>query len=223
MKNNSKIITFAGYDWRVLDAEGEKTLLLSAKILARKPYDREIRSQDLVETTWEECQLRAYLNGEFYDSLGADDRAKIVPTKIKNQANQWYGTAGGNDSDDCIFLLSLEEVIKYFGDSGQLANKPSNDYKAPYYPPYMQLQPGGFAAAYASAREDENDITYIKDQYSEERIAYDLDHQAQVWWLRSPGNLGICAAIVGDEGNIGVAGYGTNSKVGVRPALWVKL
>jgi hypothetical protein len=87
----------------------------------------------------------------------------------------------------------------------------------------MQLQPGGFAAAYARAREDENDITYIKDQYSEERIAYDLDNQAQVWWLRSPGNLGICAAIVDGEGNIGVAGYSTNCKAGVRPALWAKL
>jgi hypothetical protein len=30
--------------------------------------------------------------------------------------------SGGNDTTDKIFILSIEEVVQYFGDSGQLAN-----------------------------------------------------------------------------------------------------
>jgi hypothetical protein len=54
------------------------------------------------------------------------------------------GSDTGNDTDDYIFLLSLEEVVRYFGDSGQLANGPSENRNA------------------------------IDDQYNEARIAYDF-------------------------------------------------
>jgi len=69
--------------------------------------------------------LRQYLNGEFFENtFTAAEKARIATTQVKNDDNQWQGTAGGNDTTDKVFLLSLEEVVKYFGDSGELANWP---------------------------------------------------------------------------------------------------
>ena len=36
-----------------------------------------------------------------------------------NSDNQWFKTKGGPDTTDHIFLLSLEEVCTYFGDSSE--------------------------------------------------------------------------------------------------------
>ncbi|RZK03934.1 MAG: hypothetical protein EOO43_22870 [Flavobacterium sp.] len=46
-----------------------------------------------------------------------DEKAKIITVTNKNLDNQWFKTKGGNDTTDHIFLLSLEEVCEYFGDS----------------------------------------------------------------------------------------------------------
>ena len=117
----SNIIQFGGYDWRVLDIQGGKALLLSDKVLESRAYHR----SHVDGIIWAECDLRAYLNGEFYDSLG-DDKAHIAETKAITGNNPWFGTNGGVKTDDKIFLLSIEEVVEYFGDSGQLENRPDS-------------------------------------------------------------------------------------------------
>ena len=104
---------FAGYDWLVLEVQGKKALLLSKYVLERRAYHES--SKDIA---WEESDIRSYLNGEFYDSFTEQDKAQIVETQVINNDNPWFGTAGGNDTTDKVFLLSLEEVVKYFGDSG---------------------------------------------------------------------------------------------------------
>jgi hypothetical protein len=44
-------------------------------------------------------------------------KKKILEVTCKNPDNPWFGTKGGEDTIDRIFLLSLEEVGDYFGDS----------------------------------------------------------------------------------------------------------
>lgn len=81
------------------------------------------------DITWMNCELRKYLNGAFLDSFSEEDKSKIVPTTIKNYDNLWFGTIGGDDTVDNIFLLSIEEVIcKYFGDSSENLRVPSGKY-----------------------------------------------------------------------------------------------
>ena len=116
-------ISFGGYDWRVLDVQDGKALLLSDKAIETRAYHRTYGV-----LTWAECDLRNYLNGEFYDSLG-EDRARIATTEIRTRSNPWYGINGGASTDDKIFLLSIEEVVKYFGDSGQLKNRPDDTWR----------------------------------------------------------------------------------------------
>ena len=115
-------ITFGQYDWRVLAVENGKALLLSKDIThAGMSYHK-----DYVDVTWEKCTLRKWLNEDFYRSFGRQEQSRIALTTNVNENNQWYGTAGGNDTQDNIFLLSISEVVKYFGDSGQLKNKNPN-------------------------------------------------------------------------------------------------
>jgi len=52
---------------------------------------------------------------------------RIAETRVIYNDNLWYGSSGGNDTTDKIFLLSLEEVVKYFGDSGQF-NRPRREW-----------------------------------------------------------------------------------------------
>jgi hypothetical protein len=156
-------IMLAGIEWRILDARDGKLLLISEKILEVRPYNA-----DDADVTWETCDLRQYLNNEFYNKLGVIKSA-IAETRNDNPDNPWYGTAGGNATTDKVFLLSLDEVVKYFGDSGQLKNKP------------------------------ESDSEIIDDQYSSMRIAKDASGEVSWWWLRSPGEFSDEAAgVYGD-------------------------
>jgi len=191
------VVQFGGYDWRVLDIKDSKALILSDKILltGQQYHDKD------TGITWENCSLRAYLNGTFYKDKFSDDEKKLIAeTKISNKDNQWYGTSGGNDTKDKIFLLSLEEVVKYFGDSGQLADRPDAKW---------------------SVRGVDN----ISDEYNSNRSAKVVRNDgADMWWLRSPGDDSESAVSV-VLGMIYVKGYGggVTRKSGVRPALWLKL
>jgi len=109
------VAEFGGYSWRVLDVQNGQALLISEFVLESRAYHTEN-----VAATWENCTLRHYLNGEFYEKFSAADRAKIVQTELENRNNPWFGTFGGNGTTDYIFLLSAEEVLWYFG--GGLGN-----------------------------------------------------------------------------------------------------
>jgi len=190
------IINVANIDWRVLTVENKKALLISEKIIEKLPYNVELK-----DITWENCTLRKYLNNEFYYKLGAAKSA-IAETRNNNPNNPWYGTAGGNVTTDKVFLLSLEELVKYFGDNGDLRNKRQKDYNG------------------------KNDSTgyYLHDQYNSARIANFGNEGALWWWLRSPGGGSDDAANVGRGGRVRVTGRDVDyDSGGVRPALWLNL
>ena len=186
------IIPFGGYDWRVLDVRDGKALLITKEILETRPYNVGRK-----KITWEKCTLRQYLNGAFYDSLGEAKHA-IAETHNSNPNNQWYGTKGGNATNDKVFLLSLDEVCRYFGDSTEKLR---------------------------NVREDED---YLSDKNSPNRIARQRNIGACQWWLRSPGGYSsniMDAAVVYDDGDVGISGVPVNDDDygGVRPALWLDL
>ena len=200
-------VSFADIAWRVLAVEDEKALLISENILEKRKYDP---SYDIM--TWETCTLRRYLNGQFYYSLDADI-SKIAETKNSNPGNQWYKTDGGNATTDKIFLLSLDEAVKYCGDSGQLTNRPEIhiDIWRAYRKDFHIY--------------DENELVdEINDEYNCARMAKNKSGKAWWWWLRSPGRYRRYAASVCDDGTIQVGGcYISDDKGGVRPAMWLNL
>jgi hypothetical protein len=215
-------VYFGGYEWRVLEVAAGKMLLLSEYVLEHRAYSNEATG----DPTWENSSLRSYLNGEFLNSFSASDRGWIVETHLVNSDNPWTwndmsGEPGGNDTDDRIFVLSPEEVVRYFGDSGQFANQPKDVWvQAPDGEPYIDNQ---FA---------------VDDQYNEARRAYCFDdcpyymHEYQYeyygmasnWWVRSPGASSSYNAFVGVDGAISLRGeWSHDDYFTVRPALWLDL
>ena len=112
------IIRFGAYDWLVLDIQNNHAMLITENVISRRWYHH---TWDYV--TWETSEIREYLNSTFFNTFGAADRARILETTVINTGNPWLGASGGNNTTDRIFLLSIEEVVRYFGDSGQLANR----------------------------------------------------------------------------------------------------
>jgi hypothetical protein len=195
IKGEHVYVKMAGIDWLVLAMEEEKALLISEKVLEERPYHK-----DGGEITWEKCSLRKYLNDDFYNRLGAAKGA-VAETKNSNPNNPWYETKGGSSTTDKVFLLSLDEVVRYFGDSGDLKNKRRKDGDG-------KLVSDGW---------------YVQDKFNSARIAKDKKGAACWWWLRSPGSSSYGAARVSLGGSVGVDGDVVSADYGVRPALWLNL
>lgn len=117
---NNDILTFGKFTWQVLAIEdGHKALIITQDILELRWYHNKF-----VDTTWADCDLRQYLNHDVYNTFNHDERARIIEVTNLNVDNPWFNTKGGQDTRDHLFLLSLQEVCQYFGDSrAKLENK----------------------------------------------------------------------------------------------------
>ncbi|MCL2767349.1 MAG: DUF6273 domain-containing protein, partial [Synergistaceae bacterium] len=197
------VIQFGGYDWRVLDVQDNRALILSDKIIEKRAYHN--IGGNII---WEVCDLRSYLNGEFLQKFTAEDQERIVETRINNPDNLWYGVTGGNDTTDKVFLLSLEEADRYFGDSGDYENKRRKRYEGQH--PNGEWVPANDGRVFSNTS-DSGRITEYNDE-------------ASWWWLRSPGIYNSLAADVNLDGFVNVRGILIyNVHGGVRPALWLHL
>ena len=181
-------------EWLVLerDPENHRALLLSRYGLDAMPFHREYKS-----VTWEDCDLRAWLNGAFLETaFSAQEREKILTAEVDNGSAQGYGSRGadgGNPTWDQLFLLSYAEAKRYLGavpDGGK-----SDASRA---------APTGYAVsrgAYTGQTEDGGAAGY--------------------WWLRTPGYYHVIAAAVGPAGAVLLRSV-RNGFVSVRPAMWVR-
>ncbi len=104
---------------RVLEVDREHD---TALLIAEKPVCDRSYHNKWEDITWELCDLRAWLNGGYFDTAFSEaEKAAIVETHLSNPDNPEYNTPGGNDTDDRIFLLSIDEAEKYFKDDADRA------------------------------------------------------------------------------------------------------
>ncbi len=95
--------------WMVLKEEDGKALLFSAYGIDIKPYNN--KQEDI---TWETCILRKWLNKTFYNkAFTKEEKKRILLTTVENPDNPAYGTKGGNDTEDRVFLLSIREAEEW--------------------------------------------------------------------------------------------------------------
>ncbi len=111
------IIEFGDYSWIVLEKTDDTMLIITEDIIEERAYNEEYEG-----TTWEDCTLRKYLNGTFYNSFSEEEQLMIAETAVTNPDNSKYGTDGGNDTTDKIFLLSLEEAEEYMTEDERTAS-----------------------------------------------------------------------------------------------------
>ena len=100
-------------EWLVLEVNGKKALLISRYGIDCKKYHYEFEF-----ITWENCDLRKWLNGEFFrNAFTVAEQKKIAVTNLANDNNAKYGTFGGNSTEDWVFCLSFAETMSLFKDN----------------------------------------------------------------------------------------------------------
>lgn len=96
-------------EWVVLDKADGKALLLSTKAIDCIPYNDQYAG-----CTWATCSLRKWLNDTFYKAaFSNEEREWILKSRVAAHENPDSSTNPGMDTDDYIFLLSVDEV-KYY-------------------------------------------------------------------------------------------------------------
>lgn len=102
-------VAFGNCDWRVVAKKDGKVLLARVKALTDVKYHES--NQDI---TWEQCDLRTYLNGEFYDkTFTKAEKEVIAATTLLNDGNKKYNIDGGKKTTDKVFILSEKEAEEY--------------------------------------------------------------------------------------------------------------
>ena len=195
--------------WRVLDVNGSDVFLLAERALDDQQYNTRLASM-----TWEKSTIRSWLNGygssentygkdytrsNFINSaFTSSQRNAVKTTDVVNDDNIKYGTEGGNDTKDKVFLLSESEVYDT-----------------------TEAESHGFVKE-SSTRDESRwskSSTYAKAMgvYSASVSTYSGNSG---WWLRSPGDDVDSAVRVNYSGYVICNGYEVDySRNVVRPAL----
>lgn len=93
-------------EWYIAEVTEDHVTLFSQLALEVMPF----HSVDEA-VTWEDCTLRAWLNGEFYNTaFNAEEKNHIILSHNKNDMNHFYYVFGGEDTDDYVFIPSIEEI-----------------------------------------------------------------------------------------------------------------
>ncbi len=195
--------------WRVLSVDGDDVFLLADKNLDVQRYN-----DTDTDVTWETCTMRSWLNGYGAEanSSGKDygdnnflnnafteeEQSAIKTTKVINNDNSEYGTEGGSDTLDKVYLLSMDEVMN---------------------PAY------GFTSDIdVTATRNAVNTAYVAEGGEIDSSDRDSAGSSDDWWLRSPGDGRSNAAYVLISGYVYRSGnYVYTDNVGVRPALHLNL
>ena len=188
-------------EWQVLDVEEDGTLF----VISRYGLEARAYNDEDIDATWEECSLRRWLNDEsdsdtFYaKAFSKDEKMLIFKTKLKNDGNPQYGTIGGNDTEDKVFLLSIEEAYRYFsGDEERICEATGHALE-------------GIGRYYEQRGWDNLEANYGED------------HRCW-WWLRSPGRKSSTATYVDNGGSLHFRGSWVSlGDYAVRPSLRIHL
>ncbi len=98
-------VKFGQYEWYIIEKTDDRCTLLCKDIVEKRVYNDKI-----TDITWEKCTLRKWLNEDFYNGFTDDEKTMIAKTKCENKHNSEYFTNGGNDTEDYVFLLSIDEA-----------------------------------------------------------------------------------------------------------------
>ena len=215
-KNEEGYIVFGAYEqdgdesngpepieWEVLEENGDGTFLVSRYVLDAQPYNTEE-----ADVTWESCTLRSWLNDEFLNkAFTAEEQARIRITELENPDNPVWGTTGGSNTQDRIFLLCVEEVRSHYSVNSQDL----------IIPPTVYAKQQG-AGSFVIDEDVYNNWNLASHNYSRDCIGREGAH----WWLRSPGDSSNSACFIDSIGTAGWRNRGLHVVRGVeglRPAL----
>lgn len=143
------IITFGNYDqdgnsengkeamdWIVLTRDGNKLFVVSRWLLDNQQFTTDIRKDGNLyksTTSWNECTLRDWLNGTFYNAAFSGEEQGMIQTTTITETFMSDKNDDSYTSEDKVFLLSRSEVDQYMSDDFY-----SNRYGFPYSGGYSE-------------------------------------------------------------------------------------
>ena len=179
--------------WRVLSVDGDDAFLLADKSLDCQRYNKEY-----MNVTWETCTLRQWLNSDFYENaFDSSEQNAVLMTTVVNEDNPKYGTEGGNNTSDKVFLLSIGE-----------ASNTAYGFHSTYN--------------YSTKTRTAKNTEYTKECGAYTGKSYDYAGNG-CWWLRSSGDNSYSASYVLYSGSFHVSYAHGSSDLVVRPALHLNL
>lgn len=107
-------VIFGSYSWGVLEKDDTSMLLVlyhaeKEADLRGRPYN-----EQFTDIIWENSTIREWLNGEFFSQAFSDEEADSILTETcENSDNPTFGTPGGQNTSDRVFLPSGADIEKY--------------------------------------------------------------------------------------------------------------
>ena len=97
-------------EWKVLEKdENGRMLVVSKYALDCRNYHSSVK-----QITWEDSDIRSWLNNDFYSNAFASSEKSAVKTVTnENTGNSDFNVNGGNKTSDKIFILSIDEAKRY--------------------------------------------------------------------------------------------------------------
>ncbi|QPL05498.1 MULTISPECIES: DUF6273 domain-containing protein [Actinomyces] len=97
-------------EWIVLDRIDDRLLLLTADVVAARPYHH----VPFEPITWADSDLRAWLNTDFLtQALTPAEQDLVQPTVLDNLDQSIAGTDGGAPTTDRVLALSETDAVIY--------------------------------------------------------------------------------------------------------------
>ena len=231
-------------EWIVLDTQDGAALLLSRYLLTF----RRVHSSADEPVHWAESDLRAWLNGEFLDGAFTEEEAEgILTADVENAENAAYGTPGGPDTEDRIFLPGIGELDYYLPEQADRAALPTYGALIGSIVAAAEAQPAFIKLEEMSYEESENwPVLYVRENvlgkvievrygFSEDGTLLVADLQVDggepqhteapgnMWWLRSPADSETSSAYVNADGALEeLEGTAVTESKGIRPMMWIE-
>lgn len=214
--NTGDIITFGNYPqsadgkenaqikWIVLENTGSELFLLSKCILDCKRYHgktADITWWDAMDTTWDSCDLRSWLNNEFYKAAFNDNEKKLIKTTICKDNG-----VGCPDTEDKVFLLSVNEIK-------DTSDKLGKDFIRTIGTDFAKNKKADGCNLYVYDKSKK--VDYVNIDGKEMGCSW--------WWLRTQGNKPSRAYFMGTGASIRSYANVSSARDGVRPALKIRL
>ena len=100
----------APIEWVVLETFDETALLITKHVIDCRLYHRAA-----VPVTWETCDLRKWLNRDFFSrAFSGEEKKRILITDHETDENMKFGTDGGKATRDRIFCLETSAALYFF-------------------------------------------------------------------------------------------------------------
>ena len=217
--------------WKIIDKDGDNILIIVNDLIDSFSYNYNPDKSNLDSVTWENSSLRAFLNDSegFLSIFSKEELGRMQITHNENKAQNdllndiWKNLEDkGNaaysdlrkqnrsddpDTDDKVFLLSVDEVLKYFGDVVEKDPDESDDN----YPfSVINIYPNAIARVTKS-------VDDLGQGY------YDKSTLGGAWMTRtlSSAHPGDGAMVTYVSGSGHIFNYFTYTPMFIRPAVWI--